>query len=256
MLQNKIIQGDVLKKIKILDDDSFDLVIADPPYNQKIDSWDTFNEKEYWSFMDLWIKFVSTKIKNGGSIFIFNNPYNSALTIPILEKWGFSFQNWITWYKKDGFGVPKKKFRTMQEVILFFTKGEKPKIFNIDAVREPYKSTQRIKAAEEKGIIKNGKRWFPNPKGALRSDIWEFVSQRHKDKINGKVQKHWHKTQKPHDLIKIIIKISTNSSSKILDLFSGSGSTTIVAKKMSINSLGIELNCDYVKKIKEILKNV
>ena len=34
--QNKIINGDSLKKIKKIPDKSFDLVFADPPYNMQI----------------------------------------------------------------------------------------------------------------------------------------------------------------------------------------------------------------------------
>jgi hypothetical protein len=59
---------------------------------------------------------------------------------------------------------------------------------------------------KKKGIIKKGKRWFPNPKGKLCPDVWPFSSQRHKEKINGKVQKLQHITPKPLDMIERIIK--------------------------------------------------
>lgn len=256
MLKNKIISGDVIKEMNKMEAEYFDLIIADPPYNQNIAKWDSYDSKVYWKFMNEWIEQAAKKLKPGGSIWVFNNPYNSGMTVPILEKNGLEFQNWITWYKKDGFGAPKYKFRTKQETILFFTKSSRPSIFNRDSVREPYKSKDRLKAATTKGIIKNGKRWYPNKNGALRSDIWEFSSQRHKEKQNGKVVKHWHETPKPHDLIQTIIKTSSNKESIILDLFSGSGATSIVSKKMGIDSIGIEKNKTYVRKIKEALKNV
>lgn len=255
MSKNNIYNKDVVEFMKSTSQ-KYDLIIADPPYNQKIDSWDSFSEKDYWIFMNEWIEEALKKLNVGGSFYIFNNPRNSALTIPILEKNGMIFKNWITWYKKDGFGAPKTYFRTKQETILFFTKGKSPIFFNYNDVREPYHSTERIKAAKKNGILKNGKRWFPNENGALRSDVWEFSSHRHKIKINGKTQKHWHPTPKPHDLIEVIIKTSANSNSYILDLFSGSGSASIVSKRMNFNSDGVEFDVNYCKKIKKELKNV
>lgn len=253
MLKNKIYNDDVINFLKKMKNNKYDLIIADPPYNQKIDKWDSFSYEEYWSFMKKWIELASKKIKEGGSIWIFNNPYNSALTIPILNKNKLVFQNWITWYKKDGFSVPKTKFRTMQETILFFTKGLKAKNFNFDDVRVSYKSKDRMTAAIKKGILKNEKRWFPNPKGALRSDVWEFSSQRHKNKVNGKVVSQNHATPKPHDLIETIIKTHFFKGMYVLDLFSGTGTTSIISKKLKINSDGVEINKKYFDKIKEIL---
>ncbi|MCP4337069.1 MAG: site-specific DNA-methyltransferase [Mycoplasma sp.] len=252
MSKNNIFNDDVIRWMKNTDN-KYDLIIADPPYNQGIDSWDKFDEKDYWLFMQDWIKESSKLLNKGGSIWIFNNPLNSAKTIPLLEKNNLTFQNWITWYKKDGFGAPKTKFRTMQETILFFTNGQKPSDFNFDIVRVPYKSKERMEAAKTKGIVKNGKRWFPNENGALRSDVWEFSSHRHNTKINGKLIKQLHSTPKPEALIKTIIKTHFKKDMHVLDLFSGSGTTSVVCRNMNINSDGVELNKDYYEVIKEKL---
>jgi site-specific DNA-methyltransferase (adenine-specific) len=80
----------------------------------------------------------------------------------------------------------KKKYVNAQEAILFFTKSDEY-VFNVDDIRVPYDSTERIEHAKRKGIIKNGKRWYPNPKGKLCTDVWHFSSERHKNKVNGKV---------------------------------------------------------------------
>ena len=61
----------------------------------------------------------------------------------------------------------------------------------------------------KKGILKNGKRWFPNPKGKACGEVWHITSERHKSKSNGKVQKMEHLTPKPSDLIERIIKASS-----------------------------------------------
>lgn len=255
MSLNKVVNKDVISFLG-KDKNRYAVIVADPPYNQKIDKWDSYPDEEYWKFMRSWVSACYDKLEDGGQLWIFNNPHNSAITLTIAIELGYTFQNWITWYKKDGFGAPKTKFRTKQETILFLTKGSKPKTFNFNNVREEYDSKDRIAAAAKKGIIKNGKRWFPNANGALRSDVWEFSSQRHKEKVNGKIVAHWHATPKPHDLIETILKVSTDDNSKVLDLFSGSGSTSIVAKKMGLDSVAVEMDKEYCLKIKEQLKNV
>ncbi len=213
MPSNKIFKGDLFKTLKKVEDKSIDLVIADPPYNISIDKWDTFKTKEnYFEFMEKWIFEVEKKMKNNSSIFIYNNEYNSALTIPILESLGFNFQNWITWVKRDGFVTAKKRFVNAQEVILFFTKGNPD--FNYEEVRTEYLSSERMKHAAEKGILKDGKRWYPNPNGKLRTNVWEEKSHRQTNKIAGKIQKADHPTIKPLQQIEVIVKSASKEGRK------------------------------------------
>ncbi len=254
MTSNKVLKGDVFKTLDRIADNSIDLVIADPPYNISIDKWDTFKTKEnYFEFMSEWIKKVETKMSENSSIFIYNNEYNSALTIPILESVGLKFQNWITWVKKDGFVTAKKRFVNAQEVILFFTKGNPE--FNYDEIRTDYLSAERMKHAAEKGILKNGKRWYPNPNGKLRTNVWEEKSHRQTNKINGKVQKAEHPTIKPLEQIELIIKSSSKVDDLVLDIFSGSGTTSVAAKRMNRNSIALEREDKYIEIIKRRLKD-
>lgn len=222
-------------------DNSIDLAVIDPPYNMKKADWDTFkNQDDFLNFTFAWIKALLPKLKQDSSLYIFNTSFNSAYILQFLVGQGLDFKNWIVWNKQDGISSPKTKFVNGSETILFFTKG-KP-TFNFDDIREPYKSTDRIKHAVKKGILKNGKRWFPNPNGRLCSEIWAFSSERHKNKVNGKVQKMQHLTPKPKDMIERIIKASSDKNDLILDCFMGSGTTAIVSKKMGRNFIGTESN--------------
>lgn len=230
---SKILKKDVIEFIDLFENEKFDLVIADPPYNQDQGSWDVFeSDSAYFDFMYKWLDRVLPKIKNNGSLYLFNNPRNSAYLLTYLESKGLIFQNWIVWEKKDGFSTHKKRFNVSQEVILFFTKG-KGHTFNYDQVRVPYESSSRIELAKSKGILKNGKRWFPNDKGKLCPDIWKFSSDRHKKKVDGKVVKSLHPTPKPEDLIERMILASSNPNDIVMDLFSGSGTTSAVAYKLN-----------------------
>jgi len=247
--KNKIYQQDVFEFLAEVEDESIDLAIVDPPYNQNVDTWDTFkSEQEFFDFTFRWVDLVIKKLKETGSLYIFNNAYNSALIFAHLLEKGMKYKNWIVWYKKDGFAPSKSKFVNNQEVILFFTKSEKY-TFNSEDIRTPYLSTERIKAAEEKGIIKNGKRWFPNPRGRLCSDVWEFSSVRHTKKINGKIVKTLHPTPKPEALVERIILASSNEGELVLDLFSGSGTTAYMAKRLNRHFIGCENNRDYFEYI-------
>jgi site-specific DNA-methyltransferase (adenine-specific) len=244
--QNKVYLLDVKEFLNKLPDNYCDLIVADPPYNQSIDKWDIFkSQKDYILFMENWLELSYKKLKTTGSIYLFNTPLNSALLLPSLLKMGFLFQNWIIWYKKDGFKPSNKRFVSNQEVILFLTKSKKYS-FNYNEIRIPYISKDRMITASTKGILKNGKRWFPNPNGKMCTDVWEIASERHRNKINGKIVKHFHPTPKPTELIKRIISASSNKKDLVLDLFSGSGVTSLIAKKLERNFIACDNNELYV----------
>ena len=247
MIINKICEQDVFEFLSILDDESVDLAIIDPPYNLKVAQWDNFkNQDEFLAFSFLWLEIMLKKLKKTGSFYIFNTPFNAALFVGYLRGKA-QFQNFISWQKKDGFSASKKRFNTAQEAILFYTKSSEY-FFDCEAVRVPYESVDRIKHASQKGILKNGKRWFPNPNGKLCTDIWEFSSVRHTNKINGKTQKQNHPTPKPQAMIERMIKASSKSGDLVLDLFSGTGIVCKVAHELGRNFIACEKNIEYINK--------
>ena len=250
--KNKIYFADVIDFLNHLDDDSIDLAVVDPPYNLNKGDWDNFkSEKEYFDFTFKWLNLLISKLKKTGSMYLFNTAYNSAIILSFLKNKDVIYKNWITWYKKDGFSSTKKKYVNAQETILFYTRSNKH-TFNYDDIRLPYLSTDRISHAVTTGILKNGKRWFPNPNGKLCNDVWEITSQRHKEKLNGKVQTLSHPTVKPFEMVERIIKASSNEQDIVLDLFSGSGMTSIVCKKLNRNFIGCELNENYIANLERL----
>ncbi|MCF7860169.1 site-specific DNA-methyltransferase, partial [Patescibacteria group bacterium] len=161
---DEIYNLDCIDFLKKIDKETVDLAVIDPPYNMSKADWDTFkSHKHFLKFTYKWIDELIPKLKIDGSLYIFNTPFNSAFILQYLIDKGLIFQNWITWDKRDGLGASKRKYSNGQETILFFTKSNKH-TFNYNDVRVPYESTDRMKTAIEKGILKNGERWFPNPK--------------------------------------------------------------------------------------------
>lgn len=254
---NSILKLDIIEFLKSPNIEEADLIVADPPYNMNVDKWDEFESQEkYFEFMESWLKLAYKKLSKSGTMYLFNNAFNNAILLPKLLDIGFIYKGWITWYKKDGFSGGKRRYVNNQETILMLTKSKDKYTFNADDIRVPYKSTDRMKHAQKKGILKNGKRWFPNPNGALCSDVWEITSERHKNKVDGKTQKMNHATPKPMEMIDRIIKASSNPGDLVYDLFSGTGTTSISAKKLSRNSIGCEIDENYFEKIKEKLDGI
>ena len=243
--------------MNIIPNNSIDLICVDPPYNLKKAEWDTFSsEDEFRDFTFKWIKQAGLKLRPGGGFYIFNTPRNSAYILGYLERLGFIFQNWITWNKKDGFVSTKKKFLPEQETIIYVVKpGGKP-VFNCDDIRIPYESTSRIEAAKTKGILKNGKRWFPNERGRLCPDVWQIPSERHTNKENGKIKAASHPTVKPVALMQRIVVASSNRGDVVLDIFAGSGSTLVAAKMSGRKFIGCDADPKFVKIAKARLKLV
>jgi adenine-specific DNA-methyltransferase len=72
--------------------------------------------------------------------------------------------------------------------------------------------------------------------------VWEFARVRYR--MN---EYENHPTQKPIALLERIIKASSNKGDLVLDPFSGTFTTCFVAKELGRNSIGIELQDEYVK---------
>jgi len=238
--------------LKQVDDDSVDLVVTDPPYNMSKGDWDTFHSHvDFMEWTCKWLDEVIRTLKSTGSLYVFNTPYNSAFIFHHLLKRGLIFQNWITWDKKDGHVAGNRRFPRKSETILFFTKSEE-NAFNVSMAYEPYLEIARMRSAMKTGLKSaDGKLWFPNPNGARVRDVWHFPSAKHADRTRGKVNKQFHPTQKPVEMIKRIIAISSNEGDVVLDCFVGSGTTAVAAFQLGRNYLCADGDASFVEFARE-----
>jgi site-specific DNA-methyltransferase (adenine-specific) len=82
MRKNNVYLMDVIDFLKEVENNSIDLAVIDPPYNQSIDEWDTFeSESEYFKFVYSWLDLTLQKINENGSIYLFNNALNSSVNL-------------------------------------------------------------------------------------------------------------------------------------------------------------------------------
>lgn len=232
---------------------SVDLVFADPPYNIGKASWDIFDsQEEYIAWSIEWIKEASRILKPDGSLYICGfSEILADLKRPAMQ----FFENcrWLVWFYKNKANLGKDWGRS-HESILHLRKSKKTRI-NIDDIRIPYKPhTLKYPEHPQAETSQYGKRkgnWTPHPLGAKPKDVFEIPVL-----CNGMKEKTKHPTQKPEELLRRIILASSNQGETVLDPFTGSGTTLVVAEKLGRKWIGCENNEEYVNLAIKRIKNV
>jgi len=238
--RNIIYQKDCVSFMNELDDNSIDLIIADPPYNlnknfgNDSDNWDTVEEWFDWS--KKWIDESVRILKNNGSIFIYGiHHFLCYIHIYLYEK-NLKYRRQFIWHYENGFSTYKNSPAATYEPILWFSKSDE---YTYHPIREPYKSQDRLKHK----ITKNGKVWTPNPEGKHSGDVWKFPTLAGKRFENEKVD---HPTQKPLVLSDRIVNHFSNLNDLIFIPFAGSGTECISCIKFHRNFLATEINPEYI----------
>jgi len=226
-----LIEGDALVELSSLNDESVDLIIADPPYNLGKDYGNNNDRKskdEYLEFSYKWLSQAKRVLSPDGSLYVFMGFKHISHIYNILENdLRMNFVNWICWHYTQGIGKTKG-YSPRHDDILLFSKSSKF-IFNLDAVRVPQKYYRKVN----------------NMRGANPGDVWEF-SHVHFCHENRQI----HPTQKPEGLIERMVLASSCEGNKILDPFCGSGTTLRVCQQLKRNAIGIEINPEYVEMIR------
>lgn len=238
---NTIFCRDCIAGMKELPDASFNLIIADPPYNLKKDfgNWkETEHEDNWLDWSKEWIDECKRLLAPGGNLFIYGIHHHMCWIQCYLYQIGLSYRRQIIWHYENGFaGYSKRSLAAHYEVLLWFSKGDK---YTYNPIREPYKSEDRLKHK----ITKNGKVWTPNPEGRLAGDVWDFPVLAGKRFAKEKVN---HPTQKPMSISSRIVEHFSNPGDNVLVPFVGSGSECVAATISNRNYTGFELNPEYIE---------
>lgn len=179
-------------------------------------------------------------MKDGASIYLHCDPTASHYLKVVMDAvfGARGFQNEIIWHYRGG-GVSKTRWGRRHDVLLFYTKGPKPKTFNVDEVREPYSEASaerlRYKARSFRGE-KTYDTYEPHPKGKHPDDVWDMqpIMPSAKEQLP-------YPTQKPERLLERVIKASSNEGDVVLDPFCGCGTTVVVAHRLKRRWLGIDI---------------
>lgn len=237
---DKTICGDAFEALKLLPVKSFDLLFADPPYNlNKNFGGNSFQQtslEEYESWLDSWLKFTLPLLKPAASVYLCGD-WRSSAAIQRAGSRYFKLRNRITWEREKGRGA-KENWKNCAEDIWFFTLSDEY-TFNLDAVRlkrqviAPYRENGRPKDWED---ADEGKFRLTHP-----SNLWTDLTV----PFWSMPENTDHPTQKPEKLLAKIILASTSEGDAVLDPFSGSGTTSVVAKKLGRHFTGIEADEKY-----------
>ena len=248
-LKNKLINGDSLKELKKIPDETFDLIFADPPYNLQLkseltrpdrskvsavnDKWDQFeNFKKYDDFTYSWLTECKRILKKDGAIWVIGSYHNIFRVGTAIQNLGFWILNDVVWIKTNPMpNFRGKRFTNAHETIIWVSKNKNSKYtFNYESMKSLNGDLQ------------------------MRSD-WNLPICNGKERLKDEDGVKIHPTQKPESLISRILLASTNVNDTILDPFLGTGTTGAVAKKLNRNFIGIEQDLNYVSSAQDRINN-
>ena len=238
---NKTILGDSLKVIDYLPNNLADLLFVDPPYNANKSfgaaSFQRMDDETYEKWVRAWFTKILPKLKRNASIYMCADWRSSSSLFRVLSD-HVKIRNRITWEREKGRGA-KANWKNASEDIWFATRSD-DYYFNVELV----KLKKRV-IAPYRTASGDPKDWTEEPNGNFRlthpSNLWTdltvpFWSMRENTD---------HPTQKPEKLVAKIMLASTKPGDLVLDPFLGSGTTSVVAKKLRRRYVGIEIDKRY-----------
>ncbi len=247
---NVTINGDFFEIIEKIPNGTIDLLIVDPPYdlnkNFHGNKFKKIGYDKYFEYTESWIKAVKPKLKNTASIYVCCD-WKSSISIGKIIDDNFILRNRITWSRDKGRGA-KNNWKNSMEDVYYATVSDEF-TFNLSAVKVLKKVLAPYK---ENGVPKD---WEQTKDGKFRktcpSNFWDDISIPYWSMPENTA----HPTQKPEKLIAKLILASSNVGDVVLDPFSGSGTTGVVAKKLGRNYIDIELNPLYCAWAEKRLKD-
>ena len=238
--RNKIVCGDCVKKLNAIDKPFVDLIFADPPFNigYKYDKYhDKKESNNYIAWTKDWMTVCKKVLKPTGSFYIaIGDDYAANIKI-IADELGLFMRNWIIWHYTFGQQM-QNKFSRSHTHILYFVNNKNNFTFHDETVRifSDRQTEYRDKRA--------------NPDGKLPDDVWDAYPR-----ICGTFDERTDfPCQMPEGLLARIIRVSSNEGEWVLDPFSGSGTTAVVARKLNRIYTGIEISERYVKESRKRIK--
>jgi len=238
---NSVIQGDCLEVMWGIPDNSVDITFADPPFNlgKKYTRYkDNKRFNTYLNWCKQWIYEMVRITKPTGSIFVHNIPKWLTYYSNFLNEIAY-FKHWIAW---DAPTAPMgKSLQPSHYGILYYVKDPKKNKFY--EIRYPHKRCRKCSH-----LLKDygGKKAGLHPFGPLVSDVWTDIHRIKHNKYRDE-----HPCQLPMHLLERIILMTTDENDIVLDLFVGTGTSVIAAKRLGRRFIGIDMDEKYA----DITKN-
>jgi site-specific DNA-methyltransferase (adenine-specific) len=251
-LGGKIVQGDCLKTMKKIGDQSVDMILCDLPYGTTQNKWDSVIPLD-----QLWKEYRRV-MKPRGVIALSSQGVFTARLILSNEAW---FKYKFVWIKSKAtnfLNARKQPLRQHEDICIFY--GSQPHYNPIMSPGEPY--DKGIRKAQFTGSYGDFKPVQVKSDGD-RFPTDTLYCKTSESEGGGRV---WHPTQKPVALGRYLIRMFTNEGDVVLDNAFGSGSFLVAAALEQRRFIGIEKNeevhlfketrIDYIKVARQRLLEV
>jgi site-specific DNA-methyltransferase (adenine-specific) len=241
----RLTNGDCLRELKKIPNNSIDFCFADPPYNleKKYDDYnDSLELREYFAWCDKWLSELGRVLKPGRTVAVLNIPLWAIRHYQQLCK-DLTFQSWIVW---DAMGLPVRMIMPSHYSIICFSKGQSRLLPGLIGDRLAENELESLLPLKEFFCLRAScinartKKKIDDREGL--SDLWYDI---HRLKHN--TRRVEHPTQLPPMLMRRLFSVFTEESETILDCFNGSGTSTLVAQQMGRQFIGIEISERYHK---------
>jgi len=229
-----------------LHDNSVDMIFADPPYflsnggftchaGKKVSvnkgKWDVSKGiEEDFIFTQRWLRECQRVLTPNGTIWVSGTSHIIYTVGSAMQGLGYKILNDIAWFKVNPPpNLSCRYFTHSTETILWAAKNKDSRhYFNYELMKKTNNNKQML-------------------------SLWSIKAPGFAEKIYGK-----HPTQKPIELLDRIVKASTRSGDVVLDPFTGSSTTGVVAAKEKRQFIGVDLEKGYldvsIKRIKDLWK--
>jgi len=236
-IRNRTIHQDVALAAPLLPPTCVDLLIADPPYNQTQSFSDTkfwrIDDEDYEAFTESWLVSLLPTLHPEASVYICSDWRSSQAVHRVCTR-HLKVRNRITWEREKGRGA-KRNWKSACEDIWFCTMA-RDYYFDVDAV----KLKRRVLAPYRVGG--SPKDWDETGGGNFRlthpSNIWTDLTV----PFWSMPENTEHPTQKPEKLVAKLILASCPPGGLVLDPFLGVGTTSVVARKLGRDFVGIDID--------------
>lgn len=238
---NRTLNGDILKMLEFVPEGFADLIIIDPPYNLSKNfngmKFASRSQEGYDEYLATWFPAVCKKLKSNGSLYMCGDWKCTSSLQRAVEK-ELTVLNRITWQREKGRGA-KSNWKNGMEDIWFAVKNPADYYFDVEAVKMKRKVLAPYKADGKP------KDWDEESEGNFRltypSNFWDDISV----PFWSMPENTDHPTQKPEKLYAKLILASSRPGDIVFDPFLGSGTASVVAKKLGRRFCGIEQNEEY-----------
>lgn len=253
---NEVYCGDAHELLGMIDDNSIDLVVTSPPYDN-LRQYNSFRIEDDWNEerFKCVAKELKRVLKDGGVVVwnVFDKVENGSRTGTSLrqclyfQEIGFNINDYMIFAKTNPMPqVRQPRYASNFEFMWVLSKG-KPKTFNpimrdCKCAGQSYNSTCKNMGGESGRTHKS----FNINKQSVDYSIWNMAVA--KNDTN-------HPAVYPYELPYKHIKTWTNEGDVVLDPFMGSGTTALAAIDLKRNYIGFDVSNEYVEMCKERIKN-